>query len=266
MKKVTLLLLSSFVLFTSHELFLKSDSYFLNTNEESELFLFNGTFDLSENTITRDRIVNAKIIGPEYKFVPTEKDYYDNDNITCLKFKTGNEGTYVAGISTLPNIIELTAEEFNEYLLHEELLDVLAHRKKNELTNLSAREKYSKHVKALFQVSGKRTNNFNTVLGYPVEFIPVNNPYDLSKGDKLSLRLLKEGKPLTNQMVHFSNRFNSENHSPVEKSTRTNKNGILTIELDQVGRWYVATIDMVESDEENIDYVSNWATLTFEIR
>ena len=129
-----------------------------------------------------------------------------------------------------------------------------------------AREKYSKHVKALFQVSGKRTNNFNTVLGYPVEFIPVNNPYDLSKGDKLSLRLLKEGKPLTNQMVHFSNRFNSENHSPVEKSTRTNKNGILTIELDQVGRWYVATIDMVESDEENIDYVSNWATLTFEIR
>ncbi len=264
--KRTLILLFCFVLLTSHELFLKSDSYFLNTNEESELSLFNGTFDQSENTITRDRIINAKIIGPEYKFVPDEEDYYDRDNITYLKFRTGKEGTYVAGISTLPRIIELSAEEFNEYLHHEELIDVLANRKKKELTNLPAREKYSKHVKALFQVSGTRTNHFDTVLGYPIEFVPDNNPYDLSKGDKLSLRLLKEGKPLTNQMVHYSSRFNAESDSAVEKSTRTDENGTLTIELDQVGRWYVATINMVEATEENIDYVSNWATLTFEVR
>lgn len=264
--KRTLILLFCFALFTSHELFLKSDSYFLNTNEESELSLFNGTFDQSENIITRDRIINAKIIGPEYKFVPNEEDYYDKDSITYLKFITGKEGTYVAGISTLPKIIELSAEEFNEYLHHGELIDVLANRKKNELTNLSVREKYSKHVKALFQVSGKRTNHFDIVLGYPIEFVPNNNPYVLSKGDKLSLRLLKEGKPLTNQMVHYSSRLNAGSHSAVEKSTRTDENGTLTIELDQVGRWYVATIYMVKAAEENIDYVSNWATLTFEVR
>ncbi|MBA7579387.1 hypothetical protein ES708_21257 [subsurface metagenome] len=221
--KRTLILLFCFALFTSHELFLKSDSCFLNTNEESELSLFNGTFDQGENIITRDRIINAKII-------------------------------------------ELSAEEFNEYLHHEELIDVLANRKKNELTNLSVREKYSKHVKALFQVSGKRTNHFDIVLGYPIEFVPNNNPYVLSKGDKLSLRLLKEGKLLTNQMVHYSSRLNAGSHSAVEKSTRTDENGTLTIELDQVGRWYVATIYMVKAAEENIDYVSNWATLTFEVR
>lgn len=264
--KRTLILISCFILLSSHELFLKSDSYFLNTNEESELSLFNGTFDQSENTITRDRIINAKIIGPEYNFVPNEEDYYDNDNITYLKFRAGTEGTYVAGVSILPKIIVLSAEDFNEYLQHEELIDVLNNRKKKEITNLSAREKYSKHVKAIFQVSGKRTNHFDTVLGYPIEFIPINNPYTLGKGDKLSLRLLKEGKPLTNQMVHYSSRSNAESHSTVEKSTRTDENGTLTIELDQVGIWYVATINMAEAEEENIDYISNWATLTFELR
>ena len=47
---------------------------------------------------------------------------------------------------------------------------------------------------------------------------------------------------------------------------RTDENGTFVIELDQAGMWYVATIDMVESEEENIDYVSNWATLTFEVK
>ena len=85
--KRTLILLFCFTLLTSHELFLKSDSCFLNTNEESELSLFNGTFDQSENIITRDRIINAKIIGPEYKFVPNEEDYYDKDRMVHSRLK-----------------------------------------------------------------------------------------------------------------------------------------------------------------------------------
>lgn len=266
MKRI-LISLACVVLLSSHELFLKSESYFLEANEESELFLFNGTFDRSESIITRDRIINAKIIGPEYEFIPDEQDYYDKDSVTYLKFRTGMEGTYVAGVSTLPRMIELSADDFNEYLNHEELMDVIADRKKKGITNVSAREKYAKHVKALLQVSDKKTDHFNTVLGYPIEFVPNNNPYVLSKGDKLSFRLLKEGKPLANQMVHYSCRSDNRNiNSTVEHSMRTDENGTFVIELDQAGMWYVATIDMVESEEENIDYVSNWATLTFEVK
>ena len=60
--------------------------------------------------------------------------------------------------------------------------------------------------------------------------------FRLSKGDKLSLRLLKESKPLISQMVHYSSRFDTGSHPAVEKSTRTDENGILTIGIDQVGR------------------------------
>lgn len=253
-------------MFSAHELFLKCDSYFLDAYEESELALFNGTFDQSENIITRDRIINPKIIGPKYDYTPKAEDYYDKGNITYLKFRTGKKGTYVAGISTLPRMITLSAADFTEYLRHEGLNHVITQRKNNGQTNLPAREKYSKHVKALFQVSGKRTNDFDTVLGYPIEFIPLNNPYKLSKGDMLSLKLLKEGEPLTNQTVHYSSRLNTDSPATDESSTITDEHGVITIKLDQPGRWYVATIDMVEADDEDIDYVSNWATLTFEIK
>lgn len=265
--KKSFILLAVFILLTSHELFIKTDAYFIKPYEKTEIFLFNGTFDISENTITRDRITKAKIIGPEYKFIPENKDYYDKANVTFLKFKVGMEGTYVAGISTLPSQIDLNAEEFNEYLDHEGLSDVIANRKKKGLTNKPASEMYSKHVKALLQVSDKRTEHFKTELNYPVEFIPLNNPYALKKGDKISFKLLKRGKPLTNQVVHYNYMSVSEQSlSREENSTRTDENGILTITLSANGKWYLATIDMVESTEKNIDYISNWATITFEVK
>ena len=265
MKKV-LVLFACFILLTSHELFLKSDTYFLNAFEQGELFLLNGTFDISENVITCDRIINPKIIGPDYKHIPVESDYFEIDSVTYFKFKTGQGGTYVAGVSTLPSIIELTGVEFNEYLDHEGLFDVMAEREKSGLTNSPARERYSKHVKAIFQVDKNRSAHFNTNLGYPIEFIPQNNPYDLSVGDHFSLTLFRDGKPLTDQTVHYSSRSLSGNNSIEEESTRTDSNGSFTIKLNKPGLWYVASIHMTESDEKDIDYISNWATLTFEVK
>lgn len=148
MKKI-LVLITFYVLLCSHELFLKTDSYYIETHESSELYLFNGTFDNSENIITRDRIGKAKIVGPDYNFIPSKDDFCDKENITFLKFKTGNKGTYVAGISTLPRTIELNAADFQEYLEHEGLVDIIAMREKMGISDSSAREKYSKHVKAL---------------------------------------------------------------------------------------------------------------------
>ena len=170
MKKLstTLLLLLLFLTLSSHELLLKSDSYFLNKYSQSELYLFNGTFDESENIITRDRIIEAQINGPGYTFAPTADDYYDKDEATYLKFKTGGAGTYVAGISTKPRVIKLSGEKFTSYLEHEGLSKIMAERKRKGITNASAQEKYSKHVKTLLQVGKKKTDHYALELDYPI--------------------------------------------------------------------------------------------------
>jgi len=262
----TLLLLTLFFLLSSHELFLKSDGYFFKENSKGELYLFNGTFDESENVITRDRIINPKILGPDYEFIPSSDDYYDKGNITFLKFKTGKAGTYVAGISTRPSTIELSGEDFTAYLEHEGLTKVISDRKTKGISNQVANEKYSKHVKAIFQVDERRTDNFSTQLNYPIEFIPLKNPYTLSPGDVMSFKLLYLGEPLGNQTVHVSSRKNLEEKGKEETSLTTNKNGEVSFSITNGGHWYIATIHMLESNEENFDYESNWATLTFEIK
>ena len=264
--KRMLTLVALLLLLSSHELFLKTEAYYLAPHQASELYLFNGTFDTSENTITRDRIVQAKILGPKYEFLPKETDYYDQGDVTFLKFQTGNAGTYVAGVSTLPNAIELSATNFQEYLEHEGLAEVVEERKRKGIDNASAREKYSKHVKAILQVSDQKTKHFQTALGYPIEFIPLHNPYSLKIGNSLTLKLLRDGQPLADQIVHYSCRSGSETRPVEEQSTRTDQDGIFAITISETGQWYVATIHMTESQEEDFDYESNWATLTFGVK
>ena len=67
-----------------------------------------------------------------------------------------------------------------------------------------ARKKYSKHVKAIFQIGDKQTDDYKTVLGYPIEFIPLSNPYTLKIGDELAMKLLINGKPISGEMVYAS--------------------------------------------------------------
>jgi len=268
MKRFTsiFLLLAAYILFSSHELFLKTDTYFLRPYESGELYLYNGTFDKSENNITRDRIQDSRIIGPDFEKPMVEKDYYDKDKSTYLKFKSGEAGTYAAGILTLPKMIEMDSDAFNEYLEHEGLEDTILERKQDGSGINGAREKYSKHVKLLLQIGDDKTEEFKTEFGFPIEFIPVTNPYEASIGDAISFKLVSDGKPLPNHIVHFSTSMPGKDAHENENSTRTDENGIMTMTPTQAGNWYVATIHMVKSEEKGVDYESNWATLTFGVK
>mgnify|MGYP003323495233 FL=1 len=67
MKKLTLLLsvliLASSNLF-AHDMFLKLRSYIVEPNTKVTVALYNGTFDKSENVITRDRMIDVSVVGP----------------------------------------------------------------------------------------------------------------------------------------------------------------------------------------------------------
>lgn len=264
-----LFLLALLLTLSAHDLFLKTDRYFLRPNERGELSLFNGTFDQSENAISRDRMINSRIIGPDYTFVPSAGDWYDEEEAAFLRYQAGKAGTYAAGVSTRARNIELSAADFNAYLAHDGVLDILERRKAQGRLDEPATESYAKHVKALLQVGQERTDHYATVFGYPVEFVPLSNPYAAAAGDRLTFRLLQAGEPLPGQLVYFDHRAPGESvagHHHDEASARTDANGAFTVVVDHAGTWYLRTIHMVESEEEGLDYISNWATLTFAVR
>ncbi len=281
MRKKTLLTLAAFLLLVgslyAHDMFLKLTTYFLAPHTDATIALFNGTFDKSENVVTRDRMQDVRIVGPGDEAVhPDTAQWREKDNTTWLDFKTGAPGTYVIGVSTLPRFIDLSAEEFNAYLEHDGVLDVLEARKREGTLDKPARERYSKHVKAIFQVGDQRTDAYQHRLGYPIEIVPLKNPYALGVGDTFEVLVLKEGQPVADQLVYASYEgYHSHDeagehdeaggHAEAVK-TRTDEDGVARIELLHAGQWYVRLIHIVAADEEEVDYESNWTTLTFEVK
>jgi uncharacterized GH25 family protein len=190
------------------------ETYFLKPNQEATLSLYNGTFEKSENIITRDRMLDASVVANGERVAINPDQWKDQDStITQLTFNTGKEGTYVAGVSTKARNIELTAEKFNSYLEHDGVLDMLEYRTDNDLLDQDAVESYQKHVKAIYQVGDVKTNDWNVVLGYPIEFVPQANPYEKYSGDKIEVQLLLDGKPLPNQLVYANHLSKAHSHS-----------------------------------------------------
>jgi uncharacterized GH25 family protein len=128
-----------------------------------------------------------------------------------------------------------------------------------------ARERYSKHVKSLIQVGADRTGGFNTVFGYPAELVALDNPYALGVGASLRLRALTNSEPIANQEVLYGG-LAPGGATIAERSARTDVDGNVTIPLSARGTWYVKFVRMFRTRADTVDYVSNWATLTFQLR
>ena len=105
-------------------------------------------------------------------------------------------------------MIELSAEDFNEYLRHDGILDTLEERQEDGTSGDPANERYSKHVKAILQVGGTTSDSWKHSLGYPIEFVPLSDPNELSAGDTLQAKVLVDGEPLADYLVYAS----SEDH------------------------------------------------------
>lgn len=257
----TLLVVSS----SAHDLFLKLDIYFHQPNSKATVRLMNGTFQNSDGKVARDRMRDVSVVMPDHKVIhPESSAFRDEGEETLLDLETSVAGTYLISVSTKPREIGLKAADFNDYLKHDGVPDILDRRAKRGEMGKDVRERYSKHVKALFQVGDARTDNYRIPLNYPAEIIPQQNPYSLKVGETLEVQCLKDGKPINNQFVIAG--FESGSRMSPEVHRRTDKNGKARFKLNSPGKWYVKMIHMEPIEDPNLNYESKWATLTFEVR
>ena len=247
-----------------HDLFLKADSFFLRPNAKLTIKIMNGTFQESEGAVSFARLNDVSVVSSGKRVHPLEADFTKNETTAFMNLTTGGAGTYVVGLSTKSREIALKAADFNEYLKEDGLPDTLEERRKTGELEKDAKERYSKHVKAILQVGDKRTDDFKAVLGYPVELIPQQNPYSLKKGDTMEILCLKDGNPLTGQVVLAGREENGKMIAAPE--LRSDKTGNVKLRLEGGGKWYVKFINMTKLDAPNLNYESKWTSLTFELK
>lgn len=260
----TLLLVGAAVL-QAHDLFFKLDSYLVPANAPVRVAVLNGTFQESEDPVAPGRLDGLDLVAAGQRSGLPRSAWSAEGDTSWLSFRTRDAGTYVIGASTRPREIRLEAEDFNYYLAHEEILDVLVRRAEERELDRPARERYSKHVKAVFQVGEDRSGGFDVVLGHRAELVPLENPYTLDPGDVLPVRVIVDGKPIEGLTV-IAGGEGEDGQAFDARSVRSDREGVARVPLHRPGRWYVKFIHMVEADDPELEYVSRWATLTFEVR
>lgn len=251
----------------AHDLFLRAESYFPAPGGMVRLLVLNGTFSKSENAVTKDRLRDLSIVSPSGITTPLDvAAWAATGDTSIVTAPVGESGTYLIGASLRPREIALQAKDFNAYLASDGLPDVLAARRRDGDLDRPARERYSKHVKALVQAGTTRTAGFGAELGYPAELVPLDNPYALKAGGSLRVRAVVEGSPVANQVVISGGRTPGGARI-AQRSVRTNSDGVARIRLASRGVWYVKFIHMQRAAADTtIDYESKWATLTFAVR
>lgn len=250
---------------SAHDMFLRPTRYFAPENSEVRIRVLNGTFVRSENSIARSRIVDLSVVSPTRRSTLDTAEFSVAGDTSTFHVHTRGAGTYVVGFSTRPNVIGLTGDEFNLYLKDDGIPDMLEARTKAGELQKPTNERYSKHVKTIIQVGNQRSNHYSTVMGYPAEIVPVENPYDVQAGATLRVRTLVDGKPAANQYVLYGGLTASDGVIE-QKSTRSGADGIASIPLSQAGTWYVKFIHMVQIKVDTLTHESKWASLTFQVR
>jgi len=263
-----MLVLGATTLLDAHDLFLKPGRFFVAPNDSVRIEVLNGTFTSSEGGVTRDRLRDLTVAGPDGLAHPERDSWTSAEKASQWRIVVGRSGTYALGASVLPRVLKLEAKDFNSYLKEEGLPDVLADRRSRGELDKPARERYSKHVKTIIQVGSRRAERIDQMFGYAAELLPLANPYRFRAGSVLRVRALVDGKPVANQIV-LSGGQDGSGRNFKEQAAPTNGNGVALVHLLKPGVWYVKFIRMRRVDpsaRDSVDYESKWATLTFAVR
>jgi uncharacterized GH25 family protein len=171
-------------------------------------------------------------------------------------------GLQVVGYRSGDSFVSLDATKFEDYLREEGLERIVAERARRGESAKPSRELFSRCAKALLFAGGAAVRGEDRALGFTLELVAEKNPYGLSAGQELPLRLLFEGKPLEGALVVALPRGEPK-QAP---SGRTDKTGRVRLRLPREGPWLIKAVHMVAAPAESgADWRSLWASLTFEI-
>jgi len=185
------------------------------------------------------------------------------DSALVLRADPAIGGTFWVAVALHPRRIDLTAEQFNDYLLEDGLPQIHALRQaRGELERPSV-ERYQKWAKALLRRPGPGSAGLQAV-GHRFEIVPLADPGALEPGDTLPVEVRFEGRAMPRLTVNAG--WDGQADSTHAVTTVTDAAGRARVVVTRAGLWYVRTIHMREAHDRPFQWESFWASLTFTVR
>ncbi len=256
---IMIVLISAFL--GAHDFWLVPQKFILNPNDLLRINANTGMdFPNSLSAVDPERFTTFTVNGKSGKMDISNFKIEDNSLTTAITLEKA--GSYVVAAALKPKEIKLTAEEFNEYLLHDGLPQIYELRKQEGILEQAAIEYYSKYPKSILQVGKQLDDTPLKPIGLVIEIVPLRNPYALKHGENIPIKVLFRGEPLKNAEVAWSYPGHGEE---MAGSTKTDSDGKADIPLVKTGPYLIRTIHMEWVKKESHNWESYWTSLTFEV-
>jgi uncharacterized GH25 family protein len=244
---------------SAHEFWIQPEKFYYNAGDRASLRFMVGEnllgepWDLKQHRIVK--LEHRHMEGRRDVLTQVRDDVKENLSITLT-----SPGTHMILLQSNNAFISLEAEQFNAYLNEDGLDNVLAVRKKNNEMTKPGTEFYSRYAKLLLQAGDNPDRTYQQVVGFPLEIIPDENPYELQRGDPIHFTVLFDGKPMFGAKVRIWNRH--DNRTTVQ-NIYTEKNGKVETHISNPGTWMASVVTMVPSTAPGAEWQSYWASLVF---
>lgn len=287
---LTLTVLAFHPFATAHETFLRPDDHYIHPNTPSQIRLFTGKFDRSIFPISETMIAdlflqsdsgNEPITPEDWETITSGSWTWSNLQKVTAKLggvdlrDTGSftlqpleEGSFTLVMELYRARVAIDTPKFLSYL-HEEAysemdIQALGFTGEGEIIQ----ERYTKHAKAIIQVGNALTSNVTEPTGQTIEIIPQRNPAEVKKGEELEFLVLLNNAPLTNQSVMAGRGKGAfEKAENLFAVYKTDNAGRFSLPITDNGNWWANAIWITpQTTQDDVDFVSEWASLTFEIK
>ncbi|OWP62001.1 hypothetical protein CDA63_16355 [Hymenobacter amundsenii] len=175
-------------------------------------------------------------------------------------------GTHLVTLETGNVLATLPGAQFTAYLREEGFNYALAQREQRGQTNEPGRETYRRCAKTLVQAghysAADTARTWGRPVGLALELVPEQNPYGLSPGAALTVRVLVTGRPVAGQLVRLW-QHGSRGPALLTK-LYSNQNGRVLLHLPTPGEYLISAVRLeAASATTEADWQSTWSTLTF---
>lgn len=183
-----------------------------------------------------------------------------SDHSLVLKLADVSPGAGVAWVSLKPKSLDLDLAKVDEYM--DEIGATAAFRESVKNRGVKRwRERYAKHAKTFVMVGAPAAATWSESVGQVLEIVPDTNPATLRAGSAFAVRVLRNGKPFAGFVLGIVGEGNT---SIAYASTDTQ--GGVSFTVPRAGKWLLRGTDLRPSKEPDLEWESDFATLTFEVR
>ncbi|HZB11649.1 MAG TPA: DUF4198 domain-containing protein [Chryseolinea sp.] len=255
---IPILLFVSLLSISAQEFWLQPVKFIYKSGERQAINFLNGENFMGEAWDLKKNQIEALSLHQLSKSISVI-DSASEGKKENVKLTLNTEGTYLLTMQTKNVLNEWDGAKFNDLLKEYGLDEILESRKKINPPPPS-KEHYATYTKLLFQVGEKKDDTYKKSNNFPVEILPLENPYALKIGDPIRFKILFDGKPIFGARIKVWNRF--DNRTTIQ-NIYTQQDGTIETRVSSPGPWLVSVLRMVPSKQPGADWQSYRASLVF---